>query len=256
MPIIMNLQAGESVSPSTCELVDHDAEHGGDGDHKGHVLHHARHIDRDGGTQQELQRERNRHRRDNRGRQDDGERERAVAAEHANPHKGSDRHGYAVLEHDAADKVGIGAKEQRSHGIGCYGNKHRRDEQRQNQVQGTAEHLSDLVEGVAERTLERHKGEEGGNDGLKYSDLLGKEHAERYANRNDDLHMPREELSQSNPLLHMPRDTLYPRTRLNGYARRSHASVRQKRSIISRLLPASFTETRACREALRPCHTV
>ena len=69
-------------------------------------------------------------------------------------------------------------------------------------MQRTAEHLSYLVEGVAERTLERHKGEESGNDGLEYADLLGKEHAERYANRNDDLHMPREELSQSNPLLH------------------------------------------------------
>ena len=191
------------VSPSTCELVDHDAEHGGDGDHKGHVLHHAWHIDRDGGTQQELKRERNRHRGDNRGRQDDGKRERAVAAEHANPHKGSDRHGYAVLEHDAADKVGVGAKEQRSHGISCYGNKHRRDEQRQNQVQRTAEHLSYLVEGVAERALERHEGKQGGNDGLKNADLLRKEHAERHANRNDDLHVPREKFAQSNPLLHM-----------------------------------------------------
>ena len=70
-------------------------------------------------------------------------------------------------------------------------------------MQGTAEHLSDLVEGVTERALERHKGEEGGNNGLEHADLLGKEHAERHANRNDDLHMPCEELSQSNPLLHM-----------------------------------------------------
>ena len=70
-------------------------------------------------------------------------------------------------------------------------------------MQGTAEHLSHLVKGVAERTLERHKGEEGGNDGLEYANLLGKEHAERHANRNDDLHMPREKLAQSNPLLHM-----------------------------------------------------
>ena len=70
-------------------------------------------------------------------------------------------------------------------------------------MQGTAEHLSHLVKGVAERTLKRHEGKQGGNDGLKYADLLGKEHTERYANRNDDLHMPREELSQSNPLLHM-----------------------------------------------------
>ena len=100
------------VSPSARELVDHDAEHGGYGDHKGHVLHHARHVNRDGGAQQELERERNRHGRDNRGRQDDGERERAVAAEHANPHKGGDCHGYAVLEHDAADKVWVGTKEQ------------------------------------------------------------------------------------------------------------------------------------------------
>ena len=69
-------------------------------------------------------------------------------------------------------------------------------------MQGTAEHLSYLVEGVAERALERHKGKQGGNDGLENADLLRKEHAERYANRNDDLHMPREELSQSNPLLH------------------------------------------------------
>lgn len=65
------------------------------------------------------------------------------------------------------------------------------------------EHLSHLVKGVAERTLERHKGEEGRNDGLENADLLRKEHAERHTNRNDDLHMPREELSQSNPLLHI-----------------------------------------------------
>ena len=97
------------MSPAVRELVDHDAEHGGDGNHKGHVLHHARNIDCDGGAQQELERERNRHGRYNRGRQDDGERERAVAAEHANPHKGSDCHGYAVLEHDAADKVEVWA---------------------------------------------------------------------------------------------------------------------------------------------------
>ena len=70
-------------------------------------------------------------------------------------------------------------------------------------MQRTAEHLSHLVKGVAERTLECHKGEEGGNDRLEHADLLRKEHTERYANRNDDLHMPREELSQSNPLLHM-----------------------------------------------------
>ena len=76
-----------------------------------HVLHHARNIDCNGGTQQELKRERNRDGRDDRGCQDDGERERAVAAEHTDPHKGGDCHGYAVLEHDAADKVGVGAKE-------------------------------------------------------------------------------------------------------------------------------------------------
>ena len=70
-------------------------------------------------------------------------------------------------------------------------------------MQRTAEHLSHLVKGVAERTLECHKGEEDGNDGLKYADLLGKEHTERYANRNDDLHVPREKFTQSNPLLHM-----------------------------------------------------
>ncbi|MFR7670574.1 MAG: hypothetical protein ACLU0O_07745 [Collinsella sp.] len=70
-------------------------------------------------------------------------------------------------------------------------------------MQGTAEHLSHLVEGVAERTLERHKSKQGGNDGLEHADLLGKEHAERHANRNDDLHVPREKLAQSNPLLHM-----------------------------------------------------
>ena len=52
-------------------------------------------------------------------------------------------------------------------------------------------------------TLERHKGKQGGNDGLEHADLLGKEHAERHANRNDDLHVPREKLAQSNPLLHM-----------------------------------------------------
>lgn len=70
-------------------------------------------------------------------------------------------------------------------------------------MQRTAEHLSYLVEGVAERTLKRHKGEERGNDGLENADLLGKEHAERYANRNDDLHVPCEKLAQSNPLLHI-----------------------------------------------------
>ena len=70
-------------------------------------------------------------------------------------------------------------------------------------MQGTAEHLSHLVTGVAERALERHKGEESGNDGLKYADLPGLEHAERHANRNDDLHVPREKLAQSNPLLHI-----------------------------------------------------
>ena len=123
-------------------------------------------------------------------------------------------------------------------------------------MQGTAEHLGYLVEGVAERTLKRHKGEEGGNNGLEHANLLGKEHAERHANRNDDLHMPREELSQSSPLLHMSRDSLYPRTRLYGYARRSYASVRLKRSIISRVLPASFTETAACCGDLRPRRTV
>ena len=100
------------VSPAARKFVDYDAKDGGDGNHKGHVLHHARNIDCDGGTQQELERERNRHGRYNRGRQDDGECERAVAAEHADPHKGSDCHGYAVLDHDAADKVGVGAKEQ------------------------------------------------------------------------------------------------------------------------------------------------
>ena len=70
-------------------------------------------------------------------------------------------------------------------------------------MQGMAEHLGYLVEGVAERTLKRHKGKQGGNDRLEHADLVGKEHAERHANRNDDLHMPREELPQSNPLLHM-----------------------------------------------------
>lgn len=70
-------------------------------------------------------------------------------------------------------------------------------------MQRTAEHLSNLMESVAERTLERHKGKQGGNDWLEHADLLGKEHAERNANRNDDLHVPREKLTQSNPLLHM-----------------------------------------------------
>ena len=64
------------------------------------------------------------------------------------------------------------------------------------------EHLGYLVKGVAERTLERHKGKQGGNDGLENADLLRKEHAERHANRNDDLHVPREKFAQSNPLLH------------------------------------------------------
>ena len=118
------------------------------------------------------------------------------------------------------------------------------------------EHLGYLVKSVAERALKRHKGEEGGNNGLEHADLLGKEHSERHANRNDDLHMPREELSQSSPLLHMSRDSLYPRTRLYGYARRSYASVRLKRSIISRPLPPSFAETAAHRGVLRPCRTV
>ena len=59
------------------------------------------------------------------------------------------------------------------------------------------------MKGVAERTLKRHKGKQGGNDGLECANLLGKEHAERHANRNDDLHVPREKLAQSNPLLHM-----------------------------------------------------
>ena len=71
-------------------------------------------------------------------------------------------------------------------------------------MQGTAEHLGHLVKGVAERTLKRHKSKQGGNDRLKHADLMGKEHAERHANRDDDLHVPREELSQPNPLLHMP----------------------------------------------------
>ena len=122
------------VAPAARELVDDDTEYGGDGDHKGHVLHHARHIDRNGGAQQELERERNRHRRDDRGRQDNGERERTVASEHADPHKSGDGYGHAVFEHDAADKVGVGTKEQRSHGIGGDGDEHCRDQQRQNQV--------------------------------------------------------------------------------------------------------------------------
>ena len=50
------------MSPSTREFIDDNTEHSGDGDHKGHVLHHARHVDRDGGAQQELERKRNRHR--------------------------------------------------------------------------------------------------------------------------------------------------------------------------------------------------
>ena len=70
-------------------------------------------------------------------------------------------------------------------------------------MQGTVEHLSHLVEGVAERALERHKGKQGGNDGLENADLLRKEHAERHANRNDGLHMSCEKFAQSNPLLHM-----------------------------------------------------
>ena len=70
-------------------------------------------------------------------------------------------------------------------------------------MQGTAEHLGYLVKGVAERTLKRHKGKQGGNDGLENANLLRKEHAECHANRNDDLHVPREKLAQSNPLLHM-----------------------------------------------------
>ena len=64
-------------------------------------------------------------------------------------------------------------------------------------MQGTVEHLSHLVEGVAERALERHKGKQGGNDGLENADLLRKEHAERHANRNDDLHMSCEKFAQS-----------------------------------------------------------
>ena len=70
-------------------------------------------------------------------------------------------------------------------------------------MQRTAEHLGHLVKGVTECTLKRHKGKQGGNDGLENADLLRKEHAERHANRNDDLHVPREKLTQSNPLLHM-----------------------------------------------------
>ena len=70
-------------------------------------------------------------------------------------------------------------------------------------MQRTAEHLGYLVEGVAERTLKRHKGKQGGNDRLEYANLLGKEHTERHANRNDDLHVSREKFAQSNPLLHM-----------------------------------------------------
>lgn len=123
-------------------------------------------------------------------------------------------------------------------------------------MQRTVEHLGYLVKGVAERTLKRHKGEEGGNNGLENADLLRKEHAERHTNRNDDLHVPREELPQSSPLLHMPRDSLYPRTCLYGYARRSYVSVRLKRSIVSRALPPSFAETAAHRGVLRPRCTV
>ena len=70
-------------------------------------------------------------------------------------------------------------------------------------MQGTAEHLGYLVKGVAERALKRHEGKQGGNDGLENADLLGKEHAERHANWNDDLHVSREKFAQSNPLLHM-----------------------------------------------------
>ena len=65
------------------------------------------------------------------------------------------------------------------------------------------EHISHLVKGVAQRALKCHKGKQGGNDGLENADLLGKEHAERHADWNDDLHVPREKLAQSNPLLHM-----------------------------------------------------
>ena len=50
------------VAPAAREFVNDDTEHGGYGDHKGHILHHARHVDRDGGAQQELERKRNRHR--------------------------------------------------------------------------------------------------------------------------------------------------------------------------------------------------
>ena len=70
-------------------------------------------------------------------------------------------------------------------------------------MQGTMEHLSHLMKGVAERTLKRHESKQGGNDGLENADLLGKEHAERHTNRNDDLHVPREKLAQSNPLFHI-----------------------------------------------------
>ena len=59
------------------------------------------------------------------------------------------------------------------------------------------------MEGVAQCSLKRHKGKQGGHDGLEHADLLGKEHTERHANWNDDLHVPREELTQSNPSLHI-----------------------------------------------------
>ena len=59
------------------------------------------------------------------------------------------------------------------------------------------------MEGVAQCSLKRHKGKQGGHDGLEHADLMGKEYAKRHANRNDDLHVTREKLAQSNPLLHI-----------------------------------------------------
>ena len=59
------------------------------------------------------------------------------------------------------------------------------------------------MEGVTQCALKRHKGKQSGDDGLEHADLLGKKHAERHANRDDDLHVPREKLAQSNPLFHI-----------------------------------------------------
>ena len=65
--------------------------------------------------------------------------------------------------------------------------------------------LDKRAEAARERKMYRYKAfySLDCDDGIENADLLRKEHAERHANRNDDLHVPREKLAQSNPLLHM-----------------------------------------------------